>query len=448
MAQEYYDLSKAAEVLGVSQADVNHLREEAKLYGYRDGAGWKFKKEEIDRYLGEAIRERAAERDAQASTSADDSELLLNNVEYDNDDGDTEATILSGHGGAAEQAEASDSSQANKVESDNGLGDIDFQLADDDLQLEATSGDDDFDLQLAAEDQTLGQDEDLTLAEDSNSADELVLAEDSVAEVIQDKGSGLNLSDGGSDVKLADFDDDDVVLGGSGSDLNLGGDSGVSLIDPADSGLSLDDPIELLGGSDVSLELGGEDMLSLTDDDVDTGTATVLQSDDDFLLTPSADIDADDSDSSSQVIALDSDADFGDMLTPIDDEGADILEPIEEGADIELEPLEEVPGGLDFAPVGGAEPVQGADFGAAMGATPDFGAAPPSGAGPAGPGSSSATTAKQSQYSGLMVMSLVLCMGLLCLCGFVSYDLMRNMWSWNETYPVNSTILEVLKGIL
>lgn len=439
MAQEYFDLEKAAEVLGVSPGDVNKLREEAKIYGYRDGAGWKFKKEELDRCLGELIKERAVNREAQAAASPDDSELLLNNVAYDNDDGDTEATILSGRGALAEKAALSASSDA--------IEDDDFQLADDDLQLSGTSSDDDFELQLSAEDQTLGQDEDLTLAEDSNSADELVLAEDSVAEVIQSNasGSGLSLSDGGSDVKLADFDDDDVVLGGSGSDLNLGGDSGVSLIDPSDSGLSLDDPIELLGGSDESLELGGDDMLSLTDADVDTGIATVLQSDEDFLLTPSTDADADDSDSSSQVIALDSDADFGDMLVPIDDEGGDILEPIEEMSEVELEPLD-APGGIDFGPADGA--AQEADFGGAMGGAPDFGAGAAVGGAAQSEPARTAPAANQTQYSGLMITSLGLCMGLLCLCAFVSFDLMRNMWSWNETFPVNSTILEVLKGLL
>ncbi len=41
-------------------------------------------------------------------------------------------------------------------------------------------------------------------------------------------------------------DDDNVVLGGSsaGSDITIGGDSGISLVDPTDSGLSLEEPLE------------------------------------------------------------------------------------------------------------------------------------------------------------------------------------------------------------
>ena len=43
------------------------------------------------------------------------------------------------------------------------------------------------------------------------------------------------------------LDDDDLVLGGSGtgSDITIGGDSGISLVDPADSGLSLEEPLNL-----------------------------------------------------------------------------------------------------------------------------------------------------------------------------------------------------------
>ena len=62
--------------------------------------------------------------------------------------------------------------------------------------------------------------------------------------------------------------DDELVLGGSsggGSDVTLGGDSGISLVDPSDSGLSLETPLNLGPVTEESLELGEDDMLTTTE---------------------------------------------------------------------------------------------------------------------------------------------------------------------------------------
>lgn len=45
----YYNLQKAADVLGLSTGEVNRLREQGKLRAYKDGADWKFRKEEVDK---------------------------------------------------------------------------------------------------------------------------------------------------------------------------------------------------------------------------------------------------------------------------------------------------------------------------------------------------------------------------------------------------------------
>ena len=117
------------------------------------------------------------------------------------------------------------------------------------------------------------------------------------------------------------LDDDELVLGsGAGSDVTAGvGDSGISLGNPSDSGLSLEEPLELSSGSGVeSLELGEDEML-----DLDDSMAGGVDADDDFMLTPVEDGLDEESDSGSQVIALDSE-DFGEsaveMLTEEDDE--------------------------------------------------------------------------------------------------------------------------------
>ena len=96
--------------------------------------------------------------------------------------------------------------------------------------------------------------------------------------------------------------------GSSASGITLSGDSGISLVDPADSGLSLEEPLELGGsGTGESLELGEEDILQLAES---SKSHSGLKADDDFLLTPMEETtDVDESESGSQVIALDTDSD-------------------------------------------------------------------------------------------------------------------------------------------
>ena len=47
----YYNLAKTAELLGLNTGDVNRLREQGKLRAFKDGADWKFRKEEVEQYL-------------------------------------------------------------------------------------------------------------------------------------------------------------------------------------------------------------------------------------------------------------------------------------------------------------------------------------------------------------------------------------------------------------
>ena len=53
MAQKYYNSAEAAKVLGVSPADINDMVLRRELYGYKDGADWKFKPEDIERVAAE-----------------------------------------------------------------------------------------------------------------------------------------------------------------------------------------------------------------------------------------------------------------------------------------------------------------------------------------------------------------------------------------------------------
>ncbi|MDD3586879.1 MAG: helix-turn-helix domain-containing protein, partial [Thermoguttaceae bacterium] len=53
---QYYDLEKASQVLNLSTAEVNRLREQGKIQGFRDGSNWKFKREDVDKYLTQRIK--------------------------------------------------------------------------------------------------------------------------------------------------------------------------------------------------------------------------------------------------------------------------------------------------------------------------------------------------------------------------------------------------------
>jgi hypothetical protein len=226
--------------------------------------------------------------------------------------------------------------------------------------------------------------------------------------------------------------------------LSRTGDSGISLLDPSDSGLSLESaPLDLGGSAVESLGLGDDDMI-LTEDEAsaaEAGNAAGIsgagisgagisglsdlggevaaddQSDDDFLLTPLEEGAAEESDSGSQVIALDDDVEF-EEAGPLDGGGGgglledDLGEGLGSAAAL---------GSAALAPA----PMQNMSA-AAAGAAPGVAAAP------------------EAPFSGWNVASLALCAVLLLFCGMFAFDLLRNMWSWNEAYSVNSSMMDML----
>jgi hypothetical protein len=283
----------------------------------------------------------------------------------------------------------------------------------------------------------LAPDSSLNIAQDAGTSD-ITLG----TEGLQLEGSGLSFEDdqplalgeepglelegsqaGGSDIDLTGDIDDDLVLGGSShGDLSRTGDSGISLLDPADSGISLEAPPLELGGSGVDqLELGEDDELAVEDQVAEpsaaaSGVATG-ESDDDFLLTPLEEAAGDESDSGSQVIALEGDVEFEDAATATlegDEAGAGLLE-----------------GDL------------GEGFGGAA-ALETVGAAPGPGRVAATAPAGAAAIAPESPWTGWNVTSLVLCAVLLMFCGMFMFDLLRNMWSWNQPYAVNSSLMDMI----
>ncbi len=389
MAQKYYNEKETAQMLGVTEADVKQMLANHELHGYRDGADWKFKVGDIDTLADQRSAEASADDGSDDLAMDGDADVLMSEIELGESGPSTSGTVIGMEGDAQRPA------------------------ADSDLQLATDSGQDDVGSQVAQfEDLDLSLDDDLTL---------------------EDAGDAATAPSTGSsavDLSGEEMEDDDLVLGGSGtgSDITIGGDSGISLVDPTDSGLSLDEPLELGGSGTESLELGEDDLVSLGEP-ADEEAPTELKTDDDFLLTPLEEAgDDDDSESGSQVIALDTEDDEDDSATMIGDAAAagvadeSMATILEEDLTAEAE--------VDFGTgdtLGGPAQPNGFADGAPVA--------------PVGTASS-----PEAPYSALNIIGLVMCVLLLTGCGMFMVDLLRNMWSWDGAYSATSSMMDTILG--
>jgi len=216
-------------------------------------------------------------------------------------------------------------------------------------------------------------------------------------------GSGLT---GLSALELEDDDDDDDQVLGEGSDVTLSGESsGINIISPSDSGLALDEvKLDLSGSSPIgsSLDLGGSAIDEITVDQagissLGLGLGSQIGGGGDFQLTPLAEGAEDDEErDSSQIIALDE--------------------------------LAEDTGGSPLGVGTGESGMLGAE---------DFGVGLTPGAVPVG-----VVSTVETPFSIANILGLAGCLLLLSLSGMMVFDLLRNMWSWDEVTPVNSSLLE------
>lgn len=452
MAQKYISLDDAADQLGVSKDRLLAMRESGAIHGYRDGASWKFKIEEIDRLKAEGITEEAGSPgildsdDLELETVDDVSEvsdsILLSEIELGESDASSPSTIIGGR----DSTESSDLelSSDSGLELDTSIGDAkaDFVESADagasDLELESSDVlsagasdvlDMDVDTELGSQFENLEElDVDLESQSSRIVADEqspptasggeseLSLEEASSApegELSLDSVLGGSAASGGSEIELIDDEDSELVLGeGSGSDITLSSeDSGISLLGPSDSGLSLDDPDFTLGGSAAGvLDLGEEK------------PGAGLAEDDDFQLTPLDHAPDEDEESGSQVIALDSQeeidegaatqlgaASFGEAAVVVEEEAPVLLE----AEDM----VEETAQSSGLATVGA-------------------------------PGAAAAPVVTEARFSPLVVTSLAFAVVLLGLTAIMMFDLVRNMWSWNEPYTLDSPLMNWLWELL
>ncbi len=352
MAQEYYTLERAAEVLKISTGEVNRMREQSQLRAFRDGSNWKFRKEDVEEALAAMIRKK--------NQVEEEEEDVLTFGLVDENESDELPTLMA------------DTNMGRVAEADDLSLDDGLSLADEDSDM------------------GIGLELDETIDHDSKPTDRVDLAQ-----------PGPKLEE-----------DDELVLGGS-SDLNLSGDSGLSLADEEGNDFAFNP-----SDDDAALELDEDsDILALADSEEHSEVPTLLADGGDgneFDLIADAD-DSDDSESSSQVIALEDESPFG---------------------------MEEIPdlGGSGFSEM----PAASSDFGEAAPLSSSTAAAYSS-----KPQAAPGPSPFEANYSGGWVTA----MGLLCIvpvgmAGIMVYDLVRNIWSWNQPALLSSPLMNMIAGML
>jgi hypothetical protein len=196
---------------------------------------------------------------------------------------------------------------------------------------------------------------------------------------------------------------------GKGSDVTLGsGDSGINLA-PSDSGLSLEEePLDLGGGSGVeSLELPEDDEVVALDTEAVEEHGSAVKADNEFLLSAGDTLDEDESDSGSQVIALEDSESF-------DQDAATMLKSEEGGL-----------GADAFQPMAGDSGLETAAPG--MGGQPVY----------------VQVASTEAPYSVWNVLALGTVAGMLALSGMMMVDVMLNMWSFSEPSGASTGIMDV-----
>ena len=428
----FVSLEDAAKKLGVSPDEIVEMRSRGDIFGYRDGASWKFKPEEIERVASEMMGDALDEDPAGSSILVSEGDLgagsslgstLGSDVSGGDEDSDVELVADPNSSDVRLVSKGDDGSELKLADDD----DDELQLAaddddDDELQLAADDGDDllaaasgaasslGSDLELAGSDLGLGSaigsgaESDVAIS-DSDALD--LAGPEDASNVIG--SSDLNLEGGselikgdsdpaidsgsldlqGSDLELsAEGDGSDLVLGG-GSDLALGSDSGINLMSPADSGISLEDePLDLAASGISGLDLAAEG--SDVESPSASGSAVDFQQDEEFNLSPSGSLETDD-DSGSQVIELEDSGEFGDAPVAVAD---------------------------------GLDDVSAVD---SVGAFDD-----PQGFGDPEPAGAAVAAGPQVNYSTLEVVILLTTLLVMCFGGILVSDIVRNMWSYAE----------------
>lgn len=449
-------LDEFANTLGISPEQVREMRERNEIQGYRDGSSWKFKETEL---------ERAKSVLAERSERSEGQEFRLSSDGKDDDSSGSMDSILIEETGVGEGE-----SSSHIIGGDLSLGDDELTLVGSDINLGDDSSkqgrnlseDTGSELNLAAKDEgsdilatetvvgsNLHQEDDddeLGLVTDTNEG-----SAKGLDGLISESDSDISLGDEardpsgtGSEINLDLGEEESLDLGASGigSSMGLAGDELGLDFDSSDSSdmdidLAADDDDDLEIKSDKSsaaMELAADDddSVELTNDsgevEVVAGSGVNLADDDDmfadlepasksgvddFMLTPVESGELEEDDSGSQVIALDNESVSSDSALFASDSGLE----------------EDAFGGLeeDAGVVAEEEAVAVTPGRATAGA---------------------ASVPEETPYTVINVLSLLATAGMILIAGLMVTDLMWNIWSFNEPYALNSTIMDQILSIL
>ncbi len=335
----YLTLEDAAKRLGLKPDEVVEMLQRNEIFGYRDGSSWKFKHEEIERvrmsFSGEILDEEAA-----------GSSILVSENEVGPSGSKSGSTIGSDRGLGNNDSDLRLSDDGSDValvpdpESGSGVRLVNraLPLAEDDDDVLQLADDDDDAIKIGSGSMAgsgisgfdLGSDLkiDLGSGSDPSKSPQLkshhgsdVLAESDIKLSTGSKGGTGDIVRGDSDPagsvakqsSISDLEiatDDELVLG-SGSDLAIASESGINLMSPSDSGLSLEDePLDLAGTGISGLDLAS-DSDPMGSGASGSGSLVDFQQDEEFQLSPSGGIDVEE-DSGSQVIELEDSSEIGD----------------------------------------------------------------------------------------------------------------------------------------
>lgn len=324
-------------------------------------------------------------------------------------------------------------------------------LSDDDLQVKAAGASS---LELMNELDSPGSDAplkssgadvlselDLLGAEQGGSGSGLISGDSENLLTSSGLGSGLGSSvinemddalDEDDDLVIAD-DDAELMLD-SVSDISVAGDSGINLMSPSDSGLSLEsEPLDLAGSSLSALDLGAE----LTDGSGISGSSgkNAGGSDEEFQLSPSGVGLDGDFESSSQVIEVEDSEIVADAVDFQDDFGDDAGFADAGFADAEAlgaEAFDDAPAeavAVDADPMGGEaivmDDVDDSPVVAAVG-----------------------SAGYEVPFSLMQCLSLLFIVLTLSLGGMLMTDLVRNMWTYNDISSPVSALTDSLISLM
>jgi excisionase family DNA binding protein len=217
MAGKFLDLKEAAKLLNISPEELVEMRSRGEIFGYRDGASWKFKSEEVDRVLAERSTGDEPKTGSDILGSSEDdfnADFLLDEPKSGSTGSDQQSQSDMEHSDLQSEADfGSDQSHSDVLgeESDDSL-----LVADDDFKPRKSS--------VIGGDRSQGLDSDLKLSdtpEPSKSGSRDVLSDSLSGDV--GKGSGLS---SGLTGESADVDYDLAPDGGG--ELSAGLSAGMS----------------------------------------------------------------------------------------------------------------------------------------------------------------------------------------------------------------------------